>query len=163
MRIDLLAEEQWQRYRTVRLRALADTPDAFARTYAEEEAFPEADWRRRLSSGAKTYVAVLDGKDVGMATGAAWRDRDGVAGLFGMWVAPDARRQGVGLVLVQHVVDWARSAGFHHVTLDVADSNPSAIGLYARAGFQPTGTVGTLPPPRDHVTEHERSLSLCQD
>jgi hypothetical protein len=64
---------------------LTDTPDAFARTYVEEEAFPEQDWRRRLSSGAKTFVAVLDDRDVGMATGAARRDRDGVAGLFGMW------------------------------------------------------------------------------
>ena len=64
MRIELLAEDQWQRYRAVRLRALTDTPDAFARTYVEEEAFPEQDWRRRLSSGAKTFVAVLDDSDV---------------------------------------------------------------------------------------------------
>lgn len=144
MRIELLAEDQWQRYRAVRLRALTDTPDAFARTYVEEEAFPEQDWRRRLSSGAKTYVAVLDDRDVGMATGAARRDRDGVAGLFGMWVAPETRRQGVGIRLVQNVIEWAQSAGFEHLILDVADGNRSAIKLYERAGFQPTGRIGAF-------------------
>ncbi|MEM9634935.1 MAG: GNAT family N-acetyltransferase [Pseudomonadota bacterium] len=162
MRIELIAEAQWQRYRAVRLRALADTPDAFLRTFAEEEAFPEEDWRRRLSSGAKTFVAVLDGSDVGLVTGAYRRDQSGVAGLVGMWVAPEARQRGIGLALVQRVIDWAQTAGFEQLILDVADSNLSAISLYERAGFQPTGSVSALPSPREHVTEHERSLSLRQ-
>lgn len=162
MRIQLLAEDQWQRYRAVRLRALRDTPDAFASTYADEEAFPVKNWRRRLTSGAQTFIAVLGDKDVGSVTGAAWRGRDGVAGLFGMWVAPEARRKGAGSLLVQRVIDWAVTAGFDHVFLDVADSNHAAIKLYESAGFRPTGNVGALPTPREHVTEHERSLSLFE-
>jgi len=139
---------------------LRDTPDAFASTYADEEAFPERRWRQRLTSGAQTFVAVLGDKDVGSVTGAARRDRDGVAGLFGMWVAPEARRRRAGSLLVQRVIDWASAAGFKQLFLDVADSNHAAIKLYEQAGFHPTGTVGALPSPREHVTEHERSLSL---
>ena len=36
----------------------------------------------------------------------------------------------------------------------------NSIKLYERAGFQPTGRIGALPSPREHVTEHERSLPL---
>lgn len=160
MRIELLSEDQWPRYRDVRLRALRDTPDAFASTYDDEESFPEQKWRQRLSSGARTFIAVLDDEDVGSVTCAGRRGRDGVAGLFGMWVAPAARQKGVGIRLVQSVIDWASAAGFDEVFLDVADSNHAAIKLYEQAGFRPTGTVGALPSPREHVTEHERSLSL---
>ncbi|WP_415716547.1 GNAT family N-acetyltransferase [Roseibium sp.] len=156
MRIELLAEDQWQRYRAIRLRALRDTPDACASTYADEEAFPERGWRQRLTSRAQTFVAELSDKDVGSMTGAAWRDRDGVAGHFGMWVAPEARRGGAGNLLVQSVIDWASAASFEQVFLDVADSNHAAIKLYEQARFRPTGTVGALPSPR----EQERSLAL---
>jgi GNAT superfamily N-acetyltransferase len=162
MKIEQFAEEDWQKYRAVRLRALADTPDAFARTLAEEKAFSEEIWRRRLSSGAVTFVAVLEGRDVGLVTGAERRDRRGTAGLFGMWVAPEVRQRGVGLALVRHVVDWAHTAGFEQLVLDVADKNHAAITLYDRAGFHPTGNSGALPPPREHVSEHERALPLSQ-
>lgn len=160
MRIEPFSEGHWQRFRAVRLRALADTPDAFARTLAEETAFSEADWRRRLTSGAKTFVAVSDTDDVGMVSGEAWDGRLKTAGLFGMWVAPEARHRGVGKALVLRVVDWAKATGFEVLVLDVADDNRPAIALYERVGFRPTGKVGTLPPPREHVKEHERLLLL---
>jgi len=160
MEIETFTEGQWQRYRAIRLRALADAPDAFARTLGEEEAFPKENWCKRLSSGAKTFVAVLDGRDVGLAAGAAWKGRAGAAGLFQMWVAPEARRRNIGIALVSRVKDWALASGFDQLILDVADNNAAAISLYSRAGFQPTGNVGALPPPREHLTEHERSMQL---
>jgi len=160
VKIEYLIAEQWRRYRAIRLQALADAPDAFARTHAEEAMFPPEDWRARLSSGSATFVAVIDGADIGMATGAKWRGRDGVAGLFGMWVAPLARGNGVGTALTHAGIDWARASGFERLVLDVADQNHPAIELYRRAGFEPTGATSTLPPPRDHITEHERALAL---
>ncbi len=160
MTIERLATEDWQRLRAIRLRALQEAPDAFARTHAEEAEFTPEDWQARLFGDAATFVAVIDGADAGLATGAKWRGRDGVAGLFGMWVAPEARGGGAGLALVQAVIDWARASGFKRLALDVGDDNLPAIGLYERAGFEPTGATATLPPPRDHIAEHERALEL---
>ncbi len=152
---------EWERVRAIRLRALADAPDAFGTTLAEDEARPLVDWRRRLEDpGVATFVAVADGRDVGLATGTAYDGEAGAAGLFSMWVAPGARRGGIGGALVGAVVGWARGAGFRRVLLDVADGNPSAVALYAGRGFLPTGVVGTLPPPRTHVAEHQRGLPL---
>lgn len=151
----------WKRVRTLRLRALQDTPDAFASTFEEEERFEPEAWRERLASAdAVTFFASIDGRDVGMATGAKYRGKENAAGLFGMWVAAESRRAGVGALLVEAVIDWARRGPYDRLLLDVSDGNEPAIALYARMGFEPTGVSGTLPPPREHVTEHERVLPL---
>jgi len=151
----------WRRVRAIRLRALESDPDAFATTLAEERARPEASWRERLENpAARTFVASDGGADLGLVTGGPWSGRPGVAGLFAMWVAPEARGRGLGDALVGAVIDWAREADFAHLALEVADENGPAIALYARHGFEPTGRSGSLPPPREHVTEHERVLEL---
>ena len=137
-----LTETDWRRYRDIRLRALQDTPDAFASTYADESGFSEQKWRERLSGAAVTFLAENDGTDVGMATGAPYVGKSGTVGLFGMWVAPSARRLGCGVALVGAVVGWACETGFGQVALDVADQNAAAIALYRRAGFNASGTTG---------------------
>lgn len=62
--------------------------------------------------------------------------------------------------LIDTLIDWARSAGFSRLVLDVADDNAAAVALYARHGFEPTGEVGCLPPTRTHIREHRRALIL---
>ena len=159
LEIERLGAESWERYRAVRLRALGESPDAFWMTLAEEEAFAGERWRERLGSAA-TFVVAEGSADVGVVTGAAYEGREGVAGLFGMWVAPEARGTGVADVLVDEVVAWARSEGFERLVLDVADDNAVAIRMYERKGFLPTGRTAHMPAPRKHILEHERSLDL---
>ena len=98
--------------------------------------------------------------DLGLVVGAPFDGREGAAGLFAMWVAPEARGSGIADRLVQAVIDWASERGYERLLLDVADDNKAAIKLYERMGFEPTGNTGTLPPPRTHVREHERAFSL---
>mgnify|MGYP001811712098 CR=1 FL=1 len=157
-----LTPEDGPRLRAIRLRALADTPDAFGSTLAAEaELSPDA-WRESLAREDRmTLMAVLETTDVGMIHGAPWSGRAGVAGLFGMWVAPEARRRGVGAALVDAHVAWAREGGFERVILGVGDWNTGAIAFYRSRGFRRNGVVDTLPPPRVHITEHERELRLC--
>ena len=159
--IERTSPGQWERVRAVRLQALADAPDAFGTTLAEDEARPLPEWRARLArSDVATFLAVADGRDGGIATGAPFEGQEGAAGLFSMWTAPEFRGRGIGRALVEAVVSWARGAGYRRVLLDVADGNLPAIRLYARCGFAPTGETGTLPPPRQHVPEHRRALAL---
>lgn len=160
MRVERLSADGWRRYRNIRLVALSDMPDAFGSTYGREALFDVSEWRRRLSNGSATFVAVRDGKDVGTATGAVRTGHDRAAGLFGMWVAPGARRGGVGSALLRAVIDWARAEGLERIDLDVTDTNRPAITFYEKLGFLPTGLTGSLPSPRDHILEHQRSLLL---
>jgi GNAT superfamily N-acetyltransferase len=159
--IDRIRPDAWRRARAVRLRALHDAPDAFWVTADEESATTAAQWRRRLASpDAATFVASRDGVDVGLVVGARHREHDGDAGLYSMWVAPEARGHGVAAALIVAVIDWARVAGYRSLRLDVGDWNADAVRLYARMGFEPTGTVAAFPAPRNHITEHERAFDL---
>lgn len=147
------------RVRATRLRALADAPDAFGTTLAEDQARPLAEWRARLESdGAATFIASHADEDIGMVVGVGVDDA--TAALCGMWVAPDARGTGAADALVQQMIAWARARGCQRVILEVADQNTRAVQFYARMGFEPTGGTNTLPPPREHILQHERALNL---
>ena len=152
---------EWSRLRDLRLRCLLEDPDAFGSTHADTVGRPPEHWQQRLGAADQVFfIGVLDGEDCGLVCSGAWPGRPGVAGLFSMWVAPEARGRGLGEALIEGVITWATEQGFERVVLDVGDDNPNAIALYARCGFERTGRVGTLPSPRDHLREHERERRL---
>ena len=159
--IDALTPDRWETFKSVRLRALSDTPDAFGSTLEREERFTEEDWRKRLErTDCKTFVAVSsENNPIGLITGGPY---DEVGGLFAMWVDPSERKKGIGGSLVDAVIQWAKERDFKEILLDVADENLSAIYLYQSKGFSRTGVTGTLPPPREHILEHQRCLTLNQ-
>jgi ribosomal protein S18 acetylase RimI-like enzyme len=55
-----------------------------------------------------------------------------------LYVAPEARRLGLGRALVQRTLDRARERGCHRVELDTNEDNSDAIGLYRSLGFSDT-------------------------
>ena len=77
-----------------------------------------------------------------------------------MWVAPEARKSGAGVLLVQSVIDWAKHNCFKMLLLDVANDNVAAIALYEKMSFSSTGRTGSLPYPREHILEHRRARKL---
>jgi GNAT superfamily N-acetyltransferase len=137
----------WEALRELRLRALADAPDAFASTLQEEAAFPEQVWRQRAEGGpaSANFIAYEDGPGIGMAAIFAVADAPGRTHLVGMWVDPRHRRQGVAQALVERAVRWAQERQAREVILWVADHNGPARMLYERVGFQPTGERQPLP------------------
>lgn len=127
--------------RSLRLRAQRDSPRAFGATFAEEAALPDRVWQERATRGETemTVVAVRGDAWVGMAAGLLQGDADDRVRLVGMWVAPEARRQSVGRLLVRAVATWARGHHAGRLELGVADGNQAAIQLYERCGFVFTG------------------------
>ncbi len=59
--------------------------------------------------------------------------------LANLAVAPGARRQGLGLALVDSVLEDARSRGTSKVYLEVRESNEAARKLYSNRGFVEVG------------------------
>ena len=72
----------------------------------------------------------------------------GVAALTAMWVDPGFRRRGIGALLVQRAIDWARETGYSQPVLWVVDGNEDAERLYARHGFRRTGAQEEVRPGR---------------
>ena len=58
---------------------------------------------------------------------------------LGLMVAKDARRQGVGLALMEAAVEWARASGVRKLELHVFPWNEPAVHLYERFGFEREG------------------------
>jgi ribosomal protein S18 acetylase RimI-like enzyme len=138
-----VGRDEWEELRALRLRALRDAPDAFGSTYAEESNRTDDEWMGWAADladdGSSFGVVADDGSWIAMAVGAPHRDHPGEAGLFAMWVAPDARQAGIGRTLVEQVVEWARSREFPVLRLLVTETNDAAVGLYTRCGFSDTG------------------------
>jgi GNAT superfamily N-acetyltransferase len=160
--IERLTSGNEERLRAIRLRALADAPDAFGTTYDEALARSAEDWRLQLALFAN-FIAVAAGHDVGIIRGAPDDERPDTAYLLSMWVAPEMRRQKIASVLIDSVVQWAKSHGYRRVILDVAEVNAAALALYFNKGFVTNGNSGTLPPPRQHIREFQMELTLISD
>ena len=132
------------RLRAVRLRALADSPAAFAATAEQEARLPASHWtelahQSEAADHLAIYVAVNDERWLGMGAG-RWHDREcGVAQLWGMWIDPTARGLGLGERIVQHVRSWAASQGARFLRLGVATRPGDATPFYERLGFVRTG------------------------
>ena len=134
--------------RELRLRALESDPDAFGETLERARTRPEADYADWIGSpeNGMFLAADADGSLVGMAVGAPAPidDRPRPAALFAMWVAPEARGQGVGAALVAAVEGWARGKGYVRMGLGVTSTNEPAIRLYTRMGFIDLGDTYPL-------------------
>jgi ribosomal protein S18 acetylase RimI-like enzyme len=141
MEIRPVRADEWQAHRAIRLRALGSDPDAFGETLTHALTEDDAAWQRRAARlDGMAFVAVADdGRFVGMANGGPAPDHPEFAAIYGMWVAPEARRQGVGGALLEAVEGWAREAGYDHIGLGVTTTNEAAIRLYASKGYRELG------------------------
>ena len=152
--------DDWRAARDVRLAMLLDAPRAFGSTYARSAALTDDDWRARHGPGGHPSWLAWEGE---RPVGAVTLLRPGFAGedphLVGMWVSASVRATGVGRLLVDAVVEQARTLGAAQVRLDVATDNEAAIALYRAAGFVETGRTGVLPWD-ETVVEREMVRSL---
>ena len=128
-------------YRSTRLRALLDAPDAFGSVHAIEAARPLSEYEQRLTAGA-SFGAFAGDRLVGIAsfiveTGPKERHKGFLAG---MYVEPEARGQGVGAALIHAAVDHATGV-VEQIILHVVQDNGAAMGLYRRTGFVAFGVA----------------------
>ena len=151
-----LTPSDWETWRAIRLRALAEDPAAFGSTLERESVWSEAEWRARIAEVAP-FVVEEEGRP--MATAGLATDPDGMPHVVAMWVAPEARRRRLATALLEAAVQACRAAGHTAVRLHVAEDNGPARALYLRHGFVDTGRA--FPLERDRrVIEREMELRL---
>ncbi len=150
-------------FKDVRLRALQEAPYAFGSTYAREVQFDDAEWARRVErwNGERGVgFLAMDGATVcGIAGSLLDENNPTRAQLVSMWTAPTHRQLGIGRLLVNAVLDWARTRNLHALLLMVTSNNDPAIRFYERLGFTKTGR--TEPYPNDpNIFEYEMSQPI---
>jgi RimJ/RimL family protein N-acetyltransferase len=128
--------------RILRLEALRDAPEAFGASYEEEASVSVETFQTRLSSsGPNAVFGAFAGRNlVGMAGFAVYErmkaSHKGV--MWGVFVKPEWRGQGISKALVQRVIDHAAR---HVIMLEAAVglTNESARRTYHGLGFKPYG------------------------
>ena len=124
--------------RDLRLKALADAPDAFDSTLEREVALAASDWSRWISSGATFLFEHADGPK-GIAAGVPYDVEPDAVLLISMWVDPGLRGSGAADALVAAVIAWAESNRAAEVVLHVGKANARARRFYERIGFRRVG------------------------
>lgn len=147
--IRTLAPHDWPIYRDMRLRSLADSPDAFGSTLAEEKDRTPEEWAARLAAAAESGKAnPIIAEDAGAPVGLAWLKQDAtnsaIVYVFQVWVAPESRGRGVATSLIREAINWAKARSARFVELGVTCGDTAARRLYAREGFRNVG----MPQPR---------------
>jgi GNAT superfamily N-acetyltransferase len=89
-----------------------------------------------LDSGARLYLAEIDGEPVGM--GALRPLAPDEAEIKRMYVRPSSRGLGVGRAILQRLIDDARTLGYRTIHLDSAPFMHEAHALYRSVGFVPS-------------------------
>jgi ribosomal protein S18 acetylase RimI-like enzyme len=140
---------EWQAYRDVRLRSLAESPDAFGSTLEEEQARSDEAWTARLAAATvseRDYPLVAE--QGGVMLGLLWAKVDAIdteqVNIYQMWVGPESRGRGVAAALMSKAIAWARTKDARLVELDVTCGDSAAVRLYRRLGFRDAGVPQPL-------------------
>lgn len=118
----------------------------------------EQRWRHRLDAVPVNLLADLDDVAVGMVSVTAVENEQ--AEIISMWVASEARGQGVADALVLAAIGHARAGGANSLTLDVRHGNSRAVNFYEKAAFVDEGWATS---PNDPQPERRMRRPLNKD
>ena len=146
MNIRILNESDARIYQELRLEALKTNPEAFGSTYEREVEFTLEMVKERIRPLKDKFVA------------GAFDDHNSLVGIvvfkretnfkiqhkgniFGMYITPANRGQGIGKLLINDVISRAKNlGGLEQINLTVVSDNHSAKKLYKSMGFEIYGT-----------------------
>ena len=144
MSIRKLVPDDAEVFKAIRLRGLLEIPSAFSASHEEEDT--------PLDIIAERLTPTPDGSILGAFLEGTLAGIIGIqresqlklahkAYVWGMYVAPEFRRAGVGRALVSRVLEIAgRELRVRSVNLGVNTRNEAAIALYTSMGFRTYGT-----------------------
>lgn len=145
--MEIVLNPTWQEYKQLRLLALETDPKAFGSSLEEERLSPDEKWQKYLNlsiqkQGEVMVFARVDGALVGMV-GAYWDDKKKsrhVATMFGTYVEKSYRGRKIGSMLIENLLNELKNLPqLKKIKLAVVSSEPAAIRLYEKFGFERVG------------------------
>ncbi|WP_106498033.1 GNAT family N-acetyltransferase [Lentibacillus sp. Marseille-P4043] len=129
-----------QSYRSLRVEALLDSPEAFVTTYEEEmskkdpihETATKLKHKNSIHFGAFKKEKLVGTVTLQLET---FKKTKHKAHLLAMYVSPDARGMGIGRALLTETINKAKELGIEQLQLTVVSNNEAAKTLYTQCGF----------------------------
>ncbi|WP_339220062.1 GNAT family N-acetyltransferase [Paenibacillus sp. FSL H8-0332] len=104
-------------------------------------------WGRQ---GDRAVIALVDNQPAGAAwyrlfdeTNQGYGFVDAQTPELGVAIRSDYRQQGLGIRLMEGIIQQALSDGYPSLSLSVDSENQAAVRLYNKLGFEYVGTAGT--------------------
>ncbi|MBN9668795.1 GNAT family N-acetyltransferase [Roseibium aggregatum] len=122
--------------------AVRDTTAAW--TSKEETLDERLTWFEDRQKQDLPVLVAADGDSVlGFASYGPFRPREGYRFTVehSVYVAPSARRQGIGRSLLEHLVQIAEARNFHLMVGVVDGANDASIALHEKLGFEVSGRL----------------------
>ncbi|ARP62809.1 GNAT family N-acetyltransferase [Mesorhizobium sp. WSM1497] len=98
-----------------------------------------------MAGGFPYLVAEKDGAVLGYAYAGAFRPRPAYRFIVedSVYVAPEAKGQGVGLKLMQSLIEAVTTAGFRQIIAVIGDGRPdsASVRLHEKLGFRHSGRL----------------------
>ncbi len=139
VRIRLAGESDAEAIRAIynlEVTTATSTFDLVPRTRAEQEAWLSA------RTGAFAAIVAVDRDDVvGFASLSPYKERPAYRTTVedSVYVARHRNNQGIGRLLLSHMIDVARASGFHTVMARIEAGGSASRALHARCGFELVG------------------------
>jgi L-amino acid N-acyltransferase YncA len=136
--VTTLHPSRWPVLRSLRLRALQDSPSAFGSEYRHEVGWSADVWAREFESSV--WVVARDGDtEVGLARSVKEVEGAEHRNIESVWVAPRHRRLGICRMMLSRLVELERTAGASELRAWILKGNVTARNAYLRFGFVLTG------------------------
>lgn len=133
-----LQPEDWQKYKAIRLEALAKEPDSFESIYEKEVGKPDDFWKTRLKHSTILFLKINE-NIIGMGGIYYEKNKPDIANIWGIYVNEKYRGRGYGKMLMAKLLEKVYdNKNVNLVKLCVNTNKLPAIKLYEKMGFKIT-------------------------
>jgi ribosomal protein S18 acetylase RimI-like enzyme len=141
--IKLAQNQDWQKYKKIRLETLQEEPYAFSSSYDEVLKYPDQKWQEILSDEHSTYLYICYGDEVIGVGRITFNDPEeplGTAYIGGVYINKLHRGKSLGRKLLLELLNKASlNSDVKVVKLEVTENQLPAINLYKSLGFEIVG------------------------
>lgn len=136
-----LTNSDWACFRTLRLESLQATPEYFATSYAEAAQLTDQDFQKILTDNHVFGAFIEDTlvANIGYYPGHSTKTMH-IGNLWGMYTQKEHRKKGIGLALLNNIIQHARNSDIRQLHLKCTTNNQGAFYLYEQCGFSIYGT-----------------------
>lgn len=107
----------------------------------ETEPVSVGEMTKRMEEFTASYPYIIceaDGRVAGYCYAHPWKSRAAYAGTLEttIYLDPDFTRRGIGLALMEHLIDDCRKAGFDSLIACITGGNEASCRMHERLGFR---------------------------